>query len=181
MHLGHDSNSLLGLLDSMGSRIQTLERRAANGRRTGKIAEGPNEQGKYRVELSKQGDVPYLTPWIKARTVGAGAVKMDVVYAVGEQVDVVSKNGDMTDALIDFGTYSDDNPRENDANVPLRLKVGDSTLEISGGGVTLKASKIVLDGEVHLGGDGGQLLHRKGDIDSGGDTAVGSASRVYAV
>lgn len=181
MHYGHDSNSLLGLLDSMGSRIQTLERRAANRRRTGTIAEGPDEKGRYRVELSRQGGVPYLTPWIKARTIGAGGVKVDIVHTVGEQVAVVSENGDLTDALVDFSTYSNDNPRENAEDVPLRLKAGDSIIEISGSGITLKASKIVLDGEVHLGGEGGQLLHRKGDADSAGDTAVGSASRVYAV
>ena len=33
----------------------------------------------------------------------------------------------------------------------------------SSGTVRITASKIVLDGEVHLGGDGGQLVHRKGD------------------
>lgn len=168
-------------LSHIGVRIADTERRNNNRRRTGKIAEGPDEKGRYRVELSRQGDVPYLTPWIRARTVGAGNVKMDVVYAVGEQVDVVSESGDLTDARIDFGTYSDNNARENDSNVPLRLKTGDSVIEVSGGGITLKASKIVLDGVVHLGGEGGQLLHRKGDADSDGDTAVGSASRVYAV
>lgn len=169
------------LLRSMGERIQELERRAANRRRTGTIAEGPNEKGLYRVKLSEQGGVPYLTPWIKAKTIGAGNVKLDVVHAVGEQVDVISDAGDLTSASIDFSTYSDDNPRENAANVPLRLKTGDSIIEVSGGGITLKASKIVLDGEVHLGGEGGALLHRKGDADSDGDTAVGSATKVYAV
>ncbi|TCN31628.1 phage baseplate assembly protein gpV [Shinella granuli] len=168
-------------LSHIGVRIADTERRNNNRRRTGTIAEGPDDKGRYRVELSRQGGVPYLSPWIRARTVGAGAVKMDVIYAVGEQVDVVSESGDLTDARIDFGTYSDDNARENGENVPLRLKVGDSVIEVSGGGITLKASKIVLDGEVHLGGEGGQLLHRKGDADSDGDTAVGSASRVYAV
>ncbi|EYR81864.1 phage baseplate assembly protein V [Shinella sp. DD12] len=177
------AGTLDGLLRSMGERIQDLERRNNNRRRTGTIAEGPDEKGRYRVNISKQAraDQPYLTPWIRPKTVGAGAVKMDVVYAIGEQVDIVSENGDLTDARIDFGMYSDDNPRENGENVPLRLKVGDSIIEVSGGGITLKATKIVLDGTVHLGGEGGQLLHRKGDADSDGDTAVGSASRVYAV
>lgn len=168
-------------ISHIGVRIADTERRNNNRRRTGTIAEGPDEKGRYRVELSRQGGVPYLTPWIRPKTVGAGNVKLDVVYAIGEQVDVVSESGDLTDARIDFGTYSDDNPRENDANAPLRLKVGDSIIEISGSGITMKASKIVLDGEVHLGGEGGQLLHRKGDADSDGDIAVGSASRVYAV
>lgn len=168
-------------ISHIGVRIADTERRNNNRRRTGTIAEGPDEKGRYRVELSRQGGVPYLTPWIRPKTVGAGNVKLDVVYAIGEQVDVVSESGDLTDARIDFGMYSDDNPRENDTNVPLRLKVGDSIMEISGSGITLKASKIVLDGVVYLGGEGGQLLHRKGDADSDGDTAVGSASRVYAV
>lgn len=168
-------------ISHIGVRIADTERRNNNRRRTGTIAEGPDEKGRYRVELSRQGGVPYLTPWIRPKTVGAGNVKLDVVYAIGEQVDVVSESGDLTDARIDFGTYSDDNPRENDANAPLRLKVGDSIIEISGDSITLKASKIVLDGVVYLGGEGGQLLHRKGDADSDGDTAVGSASRVYAV
>lgn len=168
-------------ISHIGVRIADTERRNNNRRRTGTIAEGPDEKGRYRVELSRQGGVPYLTPWIRPKTVGAGNVKLDVVYAIGEQVDVVSESGDLTDAHIDFGTYSDDNPRENDANAPLRLKVGDSIIEISGDSITLKASKIVLDGVVYLGGEGGQLLHRKGDADSDGDTAVGSASRVYAV
>ncbi|CAK7255583.1 MULTISPECIES: phage baseplate assembly protein V [unclassified Shinella] len=175
------AGDLLTLIRGIGERLQELERRNNNRRRTGTIAEGPDDKGRYRVELSRQGGVPYLTPWIRPKTVGAGNVKLDVVYAIGEQVDVVSESGDLTDARIDFGMYSDDNPRENDTNVPLRLKVGDSIMEISGSGITLKASKIVLDGEVHLGGEGGQLLHRKGDADSDGDTAVGSASRVYAV
>lgn len=47
--------------------------------------------------------------------------------------------------------------------------------------IRLVAPKIVLEGEIHLGGDGGQLVHRKGDLDSDGDAAVGSASKVYAL
>ncbi|GAA4178270.1 phage baseplate assembly protein V [Shinella granuli] len=175
------ARNLESLIRSMGERIQELERRSANRRRTGTVAEGPDDKGRYRVELSRQGGVPYLTPWIKAKTIGAGNVKLDVVHAVGEQVDVVSDAGDLTSAVVDFSTYSEANARENDANVPLRLKCGDSTLEFSGGGITMKAAKIVLDGELHLGGEGGQLVHRKGDADSDGDTAVGAASRVYAV
>ncbi len=169
------------IIIALGERVTELERRGRNRRRTGTVAEGPNADGLYRVNLGEQGGKPYLTPWISARTLGAGNVKVDVVHAVGDQVDVVSESGDLADARIDFGTYSNANPRENGEDVPLRLKVGDSILEASGNGFTLKAAKIVLDGEVHLGGEGGKLLHRKGDLDSDGDMAVGSASRVYAV
>lgn len=49
------------------------------------------------------------------------------------------------------------------------------------GTVRITAPNIILDGIVDLGGEGGQFLHRKGDSDSGGDIAVGSASRVRAI
>ncbi|MFN6987428.1 MAG: phage baseplate assembly protein V, partial [Rhizobium oryzihabitans] len=93
-------------------RMAELERRNRNRRRKGTIAEVSDDKSKYRVKLSEQEDgKPYLTPWIKARTLAAGGVKVDVLYSVGEQVDVVSENGDLTDAQIDFSTYSDDNAR----------------------------------------------------------------------
>jgi phage baseplate assembly protein V len=51
----------------------------------------------------------------------------------------------------------------------------------SNGTVRIKAAQIILEGEVHLGGEGGELVHRKGDADDAGDKATGSASKVYAV
>ncbi|WP_164919712.1 phage baseplate assembly protein domain-containing protein [Hansschlegelia zhihuaiae] len=45
----------------------------------------------------------------------------------------------------------------------------------------IAAPVIVLEGTVHLGGEGGQQVHRKGDMDSDGDTAVDSATKVYAL
>ena len=162
-------------------RIAEGERRNRNRKRTGRIAEGPDDKGRYRVKISEQGGTPYLSPWVKPKTYAAGGVKMDVVYTVGEQVDLVSESGDLTDAVIEMSTYSEANARENTGNVPLHIKIGSTVIQAGGDGVTITASKIVLDGEVHLGGEGGQLLHRKGDLDSDGDTAVGSATRVYAV
>lgn len=175
--------TLGGQVADLYYRVAEIERRARNRKRTGTIAEvgeGDNA-GKYRVQLSEQGGQPYLSPWMKSRALGAGGVKIDVVRTVGEQVDVISESGDMTDAVIDLSTYSNDNARENGDNVPLHIKIGDAVLAMSGDEVRILAGKIVLDGEVHLGGEGGQQLHRKGDLDSGGDLAVGSASRVYAV
>lgn len=162
-------------------RLAEIERRNRNRKRTGTIAEGPDDKGRYRVKISEQGGTPYLSPWVKPKTYAAGGVKMDVVYTVGEQVDLVSESGDLTDAVIEMSTYSEANARENTGNVPLHIKIGSTVIQAGGDGVKITAGKIVLDGEVHLGGEGGQLLHRKGDADSDGDTAVGSATRVYAV
>ncbi len=163
-------------------RLAEIERRARNRKRTGKVAEvGTGENaGKYRVLLGEQGGKPYLSPWIRPRTLAAGGVKIDVILSAGEQVDVHSESGDLADATIDLSTYSDENAREN-ADVPFHIKIGDTVFAATGDAVRIVAAKIVLDGEVHLGGEGGQLLHRKGDADSDGDVAVGSASRVYAV
>ena len=55
-----------------------------------------------------------------------------------------------------------------------KITCGSASIEIADG-------KITLTGEIHLGGTGGKLVHRKDDVDSGGDTAVGSSSKVYAV
>lgn len=113
-------------------RIAEIERRGRNRRRTGTVTEGPNEDGKYRVKIGGSEDEPYTTGWIKARTVAAGGVKVDAIYTVGEQVDVTSESGDMTDAVIDFSTYSDTNPREN-TDTPLHIKiVGNGTIIASG-------------------------------------------------
>ncbi len=60
------------------------------------------------------------------------------------------------------------------------VTIGGTTITMSGGKVHIKSGTIVLEGDVHLGGEGGQLVHRKGDADSSGDLAVGSATKVYA-
>lgn len=142
------------------------DRRARNRKRTGKIAEiGEGENaGKYRVQLSEQGGKPYLSPWLKAKALGAGGVKIEVVRTVGEQVDVVSESGDLTDASIDLSTYSDENARANGGNVPLHIKIGDAVLEMSGDGLTVTAANVVVNSpNVQLGGEGGKRVARIGD------------------
>lgn len=87
--------------------------------------------------------------------------------------------------------YNAKEPPPSDSNDALVLQFpgGSVTLDTAGGGMTISlsgalkvtAAQVILDALVDLGGEGGQLLHRKGDEDSAGDTAVGSASRVRAV
>lgn len=163
-------NALIERLDDIGFRLAELERRNRNRRRKGKIAEVSDDKSKYRVELSQQGEKPYLTPWMKARTLSAGGVKVDVLYSVGEQVDVVSESGDLADAQIDFSTYSDDNAREN-KDTPFHIKIGDTVIEASGelvkvtaANVTVESEKVIVQaGNVQLGGEGGRQVARIGD------------------
>lgn len=175
-------------IEQLGFRIADIERRERNRRRKGKIAEISDDKSKYRVELSQQDGKPYLTPWIKARTLSAGGVKVDVLYSVGEQVDVVSESGDLADAQIDFSTYSDDNAREN-GDTPLHIKIGDTVIEAAGDVVKVTASKVIVQSDnVQLGGDGGKQVARIGDKVhvSGGSSAgmwpiVEGSETVFAI
>lgn len=132
-------------------RLGEIERRARNRKRKGTIAEigtGDNV-GKYKVKLSENGGNPYVSGWIKSRVLGGGATKIDVMRAVGEQVDVVSESGDLTDAEIDLSTYSDSNARENGGNVPLHIKIGSTVVAVSGDLVEITGNtKIVGDVEI---------------------------------
>ncbi len=157
--------SLVDQITELYVRMAELERRNRNRRRKGTIAEVSDDKSKYRVKLSEQEDgKPYLTPWIKARTLAAGGVKVDVLYSVGEQVDVVSENGDLTDAQIDFSTYSDDNAREN-SDTPFHIKIGDTVIEASAGQAKVTSPKVIVESpNVQLGGDGGKRVARIGDL-----------------
>lgn len=180
--------SLVDQITDLYVRMAELERRNRNRRRKGTIAEVSDDKSKYRVKLSEQGQKPYLTPWIKARTLAAGGVKVDVLYSVGEQVDVVSENGDMTDAQIDFSTYSDDNAREN-SDTPLHIKIGDTVIEASEGQAKVTSPKVIVESpNVQLGGDGGKKVARIGDkvrVASGSSAGmwpiVEGSNKVFAV
>lgn len=175
-------------IEELGFRVADIERRERNRRRKGKIAEISDDKSKYRVELSQQDGKPYLTPWIKARTLAGGGVKVDVLYSIGEQVDVVSESGDLADAQIDFSTYSDENAREN-RDTPLHIKIGDAVIEATGELVKVTAAKVIVQSDnVQLGGDGGKQVARIGDkvhVASGSSSGfwpiVEGSEKVFAV
>lgn len=180
--------TLADTIADMSYRIAELERRNRNRRRKGKIVEVSEDKSRYRVELSRQDGKSFQTPWIKARTLAAGGVKVDVLYSVGEQVDVVSENGDMTDAQIDFSTYSDDNGREN-TDTPFHIKIGDTVIEASPQQAKVTSPKVIVASpDIRLGGEGGKAVARIGDrvnVGSGSSSGlwpiVEGSSSVYAV
>lgn len=133
-------STLTGQIADLYYRIAEVERRARNRKRKGTVAEvGTGENaGKYRAQLSDQNGKPFLTGWLKTRQLGAGGVKIDVMLTQGEQVDIISESGDLTDAQIDFSTYSESNKREN-GDTPLHIKIGETILAVSGEGVTITA------------------------------------------
>ncbi len=155
-------------------RLAEIERRARNRKRTGTIAEGPNDKGQYRVKISEQGGTPYLSPWVKPKTYGAGGVKMDVVYTAGEQIDLVSESGDLTDAVIEMSTYSEVNARENTGNTPFHLKIGSTVIQAGGESVTITAGAITLESGTltHNGKNIGDTHVHGGVVVGGSDTST---------
>lgn len=153
-------------------RIGEIERRGRNRKRKGTISEvGTGENaGKYKVKLSENGGKPFVSGWIKSRVLGGGATKIDVMRRVGEQVDVISENGDLTDAEIDLSTYSDENARENGEDVPLHIKIGDTVFAVSGDTVAITAADIVINGDVTITGavtiEGTSLTHNSKNVGS---------------
>lgn len=153
--------------------VGDMQRRDRNRKRTGTIKEADYDKGIYRVELSKQqgDDKPFVTPWIRTRQIGAGRVKVDVLLKKGEQVDVVSESGDLTDAMIDLSTYSDNNPRANSSDSPLLITIGDTRFAMTEDKIEMVAETIILRGEVELGDIGGAFVL----------TVAGPATKVRAV
>ena len=163
-------------------RIAELERRHQNRRRTGTVAEVNAAEGWARVKLGEDAEgKPFLSPKIPWQMPAMGATKVNIPPSVGQQVEVVSETGDMTDGIINNSLRSNDNPQPDAQPGETVLTTGDTRIFVAPGEVRIKSAKIVLEGVVHLGAEGGKLVHRKDDVDSDGDAAVGSATKVYAV
>jgi len=164
-------------------RLAEQERRFANRERTGTIAEVDYERGLYRVRLGEgDGATPFLSPWLRLQETAMGAkIKTHFPLAAGEQVKVSSESGSLSDAVITQSGRSNDNTQASQKGDEALIQNDSTVIYLREGELRIKSDKIVMEGEVHLGGDGGSLVHRKGDADIAGHTAEGSASKVYAV
>ncbi|WP_186415403.1 phage baseplate assembly protein V [Pannonibacter sp. P2PFMT1] len=135
-------------------RIAEIERRGRNRRRTGTIVEIDHATGQYRVQLSDQSGKPFLTPWLRPRQLAAGNVQVDVLLAEGEQVDVVSETGDLTDGRIEMSAYSNSQPRKAAGDFPVQISVGDGTvLKVGDGRVEIVSASMLLTGDVAIEGN----------------------------
>lgn len=61
------------------------------------------------------------------------------------------------------------------------MESGKMTLKHGNTSITLDGTKIILTGEVHLGGDSGQKIIRHGDVDSGGDSQIATTTKVFSI
>ena len=182
-------NNLPDQIADLYNRIAEVERRARNRKRTGVVEEGPDDQGRYRVKMTEgDGTTPFLTGWIKPKTMSAGGTKIDVVYTKGEQVDVASENGDLTDAVIDFSTYSESNARANTSNSAIHITNGSTTMQLASGVLTITTPTVTITADVNITGEvtitgpvaitGASLTHNGLNVGSThvhGGVAVGGA------
>lgn len=166
-------NVLVDRIMEIERRIAEVERRSRNRRRTGTVAEVDHERGLYRVKLGSENGQDYLTDWIRPKQIAAGQVKIDFLLKQGEQVDVISENGDLTDAMIEGSAYSNTNGRENNGK-PLHLVVD--------GDGFIKVNRLSIEGNVEIKGsldvDGERVTHNKtniGDTHKHGGVLPGSA------
>lgn len=144
-------------------RVSEVERRNRNRKRTGKVVEVDYAKGLARVEMSAQDGKPYLSPWMPWKEVASGGIKSHIPPTKGEQVDVVSESGDLTDAVIDMSVPSDANPRPHDGPEAVITK-GGSRITIADGSVEIVAD-VTIKGALAIEGSG--VTHNGTDI---GDT-----------
>jgi phage baseplate assembly protein gpV len=161
--------------------VADLERRISALMRHGTVQEVDPAKALVRLSYGTGSDgQPFLSPWVPYAQI-AGALKVHTPPSVGQQMTTVSPNGDFQQAVALPMHWSNQNESPSSAGDEHVLTFGGFTITLTSDKLTVSGPQIVLDGDVDLGGEGGQLVHRKGDKDSDNDTAVGSASRVRAI
>ncbi len=152
-----------------------LDRRVAAMILTGKVYDVDGDR--VRIEIlpadSRTGK-PFLSPWVQVQE-AAGQSGSHMPVKKGDPMRLMNPNGDLGPqslAVRDGYTDAARNPTD---------KPQEEMVFANDGPVRLRGSKIILEGEIHLGGEGGQRVHRIGDLDNDGDAAVGGASKVYAL
>lgn len=183
-------------LVELASRVAEMERRFSGMMRHGTVAEVDTKNHRVRLDFGKDdAGGKFLSPWVPYAQI-AGALKVHTPPTVGQQYTSLSPNGDWRQAVALPMTWSDQNasPSQNgDENVltygAVTIRIVDDEVYVEAPKITLNATEklkvtaptITLEGDVNLGGEGGKLVHRLGDVDSAGDTATTAASRVRAV
>lgn len=166
-----------GQIAYLVKRLDSYEARDRNRRRIGTVKEVDYKKRLARVDLSSdKSGKPFLTGWIRWREVAAGGTHVSVPVSVGEQVSVVSENGEMTDAEIDMSIPSDANPSPHDGPEPVITR-GNSRITIGDNGVTIKTGTLTVEGSLLI--KGGTVKHNDkniGDTHKHGGVVAGSVN-----
>lgn len=143
----------------IAGQVAEIKRQARNRKRTGKVAVVDHKKGLARVEISRTDGKPFLSPWVPWKEVASGSIKSHIPPTIGEQVDLVSESGDLTDAVIDMSTPSNENPRPHDGPEAVitkgesRFVIGDNTVAIEAPLISLSARETKIAGNLVVEGD----------------------------
>lgn len=167
-------------LDELVARIGDLERRTRNMFRHGTVAEVDAANGTVRLKIGEKDGKPFLSPAIPQAQF-AGALKVHSPASVGQQMTLISPNGDFRQAVALPMTWSDQNASPSDkadenvltfgsATITLRgdslvVSVGGSSVTISGDGIMTTGPELTHNGK-NVGDD-----HQHRDVEPGGGTS----------
>ncbi len=160
----HLPSDLPGQVAWLVNEIAEIKRRDRNRKRTGVVGEVDCAKGLARVKFEERDGKPYLGPWMPWKEIASGGIKSHIPPTVGEQVDVVSESGDLTDGVIDMSTPSNENPRPHDGPEAVITK-GNVRIEIADDLTTVTSPSVVVQSDsIDLGGPGGPRVARVGDM-----------------
>lgn len=153
--------------EKLAQRVEDLERRMRGAFRQGTVAEVDPEAGTVRLKLGEGDRGDFLSaPVAYAQT--AGAMKFHNPPSEGQQMMLLSPDGDLRHALaMPFG-FSDANASPSGAGDQHVMTLGSATIRIAGDGVSVSVAgvTVTIDG-AGLHADGGMVDHNGTDI---GDT-----------
>lgn len=152
-------SQLVDKLVEIERRIFEVERRAANRKRTGVVDELDLSKGLARVRL-EDGDTPFRTGWLPWKEIAAGGISSHIPPTKGQQVDVLSESGDLTDAVIDFSTHSNANPRPH--NGPEAVIVHGGSRLVIGDGVVDITADVTINGDLQV--NGSSMRHNEKNV-----------------
>lgn len=179
-------------------RIAFLEQRFERSNRPGVVTDVDPEKQRVRIRVGGTDEAPQKSPWVPYAQV-AGARKIHSPPSVGQQMVMLSKDGDFEQGVALPYTWSNQNASpstKGDEHVDTlgattdkitasarEVTVGGATIKIVDGAIHLTADRIIFEGEVFLGGpDASRPLALLGSVDSDGDIAIGNLStRVKAL
>ena len=143
----------------LAGQISDMKRQVRNRKRTGKVVAVDHKKGLARVEISRPDNKPFISPWVPWKEVASGGIKSHIPPTIGEQVDLVSESGDLTDAVIDMSTPSNENPRPHEGPEAVitkgesRFVIGDDSVAIEAPLINLSARETKIAGNLVVEGD----------------------------
>lgn len=129
------------------------------------ITEVDNAKGKVKVAV---GDAS--SGWLQMSAT-AGAVSIWSPPSVGQTVMLLSPSGNIDQAIVLSGGYSDANPpKSSDADV-VQISIGSTTFLLKDGEATIKADKVTVEAS-EIKHKAGKVVIESSDVKLGGDAAA---------